>query len=165
MEMNLFGEFRMTPGDYAKKIVRAGYAKPFYKVHTYLEQKGVSCIIRSETDGDWLDPGPGLYAIYRRTEQGLECLYVGHSHNNCSIRIYRFMKELANKSHPLESHSGAKKARWAGVKIGDDILVKVLYYSEMKELFQKDYFDANGLDENIAVLLDARFNERRRCCY
>jgi hypothetical protein len=156
MAQTLFGDEYTSPYEIARKIVTKGYSEPFYKIRSSIID-GVSVSFHDEADRKVNLNRSGLYAIYRQNQEDLECLYVGKSDTNISYRVYRFIKELCRKSRKDESHSGGKKARMKGVRLTDNLLVKVVSIDHLNSKYQN-----LPLDEYAAVLLKSRFNKRRK---
>ena len=155
MPTDLYGGNYLSYRDVARKLITIGATKPFYNVHIDNTNTIVYTVGNERASLNF----PGLYVIYRKTDNKLEALYTGHSDSTINHRIYRFIKELQNRSRPDENHYGAKKARQHGVKPTDTFLVKVLPKSEIPR-FNDFYYNISRVDECIAHLLKTRFNER-----
>ena len=156
MARTLFGDEYKSPYEIARKIVTKGYSEPFYKIKSSVID-GISVSFHDDADRRISLNRPGLYAIYRQNQENLECLYVGKSDANVSYRVYRFIKELGKKSRKDESHPAGKKARMKGVRLTDNLLVKVVDIEHLDDKHRK-----LPLDEYAAVLLKSRFNKRKK---
>jgi hypothetical protein len=165
MAHDLYGESYVSNWDYARKIVTLGMKLPFYKVSSFLTPNGCSIDFFSENFGG-LQPAPnevataGLYAIYEKTPDKIECLYVGESRSSMRDRVYRFVKELHGVSRYDETHPGGRKARKACVDPGD-IYVKFFPRSSFPKIDDLR-IEYGTLDETCAILLKSRFNKRKK---
>jgi hypothetical protein len=157
MPVDLYGESYMSYRDVARKLVTLGVSKPFYQMHIDADNN-ISYSIVGNNQKVSLNH-PGIYVIYRKLDNRLEALYSGHSNNSISHRIYRFIKELQDRSRDDEDHYAAKKARHHGVTSNDTFMIKVLHRNEIPT-FDNFRYDMNRVDECIATLLKTRFNER-----
>lgn len=156
MTINLYGEKILSYRDVARKIVTLGVHKPFYQVHID-DTNMITYTVGNEKAGLNF---PGFYVIYRKVDNKLEALYTGYSDSAINARVYRFIKELQDRSRPDESHYAAKKARYHGIKSTDMFLIKALPKSDIPK-FDNFHYDMTKVDECIAHLLKSRFNERR----
>lgn len=138
---------------FARRIITQNYLKPFYRI------EGSSQSFKISPDIGNIDCA-GIYCIYKDTE----CLYVGFSSVSMWTRIYRFLKELDNKSHHQESHSAAKKAREDGISSSDNLYIKVVRLSELPSVPEtaRVFVNIEKLDEHIATMLKAKYNTYRR---
>lgn len=144
---------------YAKKIIKEGMKRPFYKIVAYETEKGVGTLFEDE-NGNFVNLNyAGLYSIYRKTDSGLECLYVGKTDHGIYGRVNRWAKGIAGKLRQDESHSAAKKARRDGVTLKDHLLIKTIESETIDSLIDdhSDLWFAN-LDEWIAPLLKSKYN-------
>lgn len=144
---------------YAKRIIKEGMKRPFYKIDAWETEKGVSTLFLDD-NGDYVNLNyAGLYCIYRKTDKGLECLYVGKTDHGIYGRVNRWAKGVAGKLRADESHSAAKKARLEGVTLKDILLVKTIDSETIDRLIDdyRDLWFAN-LDEWIAPLLKSKYN-------
>ena len=136
---------------------------PFYRVRWQMTAVGISFDIWHD---DTLErdltksmlKGGGLYTIYRKKNDKMECLYVGISFSSMEYRIYRFFKELSGKSRPDEDHPGARKALLDGVKVSDDFYIKIMSLDNLPSMPENGYYVLEKLDQNIAFLLKAKYN-------
>lgn len=172
MSTNLFGEKYMSNPDYAKKIIQEGFKKPFWKIEYYPENEGIDnskVFDIKDENGDvvTLSHYGGMYVIYRKIGDTLECHYAGQSYTNLRRRLFRYMVELAGYPGASGGHSGAKKAREDGVRPTDELLIKILSNDEISKIFEKygdDFWhkDTSIIDEYIAKDLKAKYNSRVR---
>jgi hypothetical protein len=121
----------------------------------------------------------GIYILWRKTGNMLECMYVGQTgkdvinpifpclvpNNTIRNRVYRWFKELLGKSRPTESHPGAKKAREEyGATVNDIWYLKIIP-SETIEKVLKDnkviLTKTDQLDEHVAHILKSMCNVRK----
>lgn len=145
---------------YAKKIIAKGMQNPFYKIRAYETDTGVSLFFLDENN-DYVSLNyAGYYAIYRKINDKLECLYVGKSNHGIYGRINRFIKGLVGKLRHDESHSAATKARENGVTINDELLIKVIDSDSVDSLIDDAWFHYQPLDEWIAPLLKSKYNTK-----
>lgn len=146
----------------AKKIVRYGMKTPFYKLEAFHTASGVSITFRDPQNKlVKLYKKPGYYSIYRKKNDELECLYVGKSDSNMYDRINRWAKGVAGKLRHDEGHSGATKARLHGVRLTDEILVKVVTMEEAASVVEDKYMLGEAIDEWIAPLLKSKYNTKK----
>ena len=158
----LFGPVPDTR-DLARKIISKGMNAPFYRIRWQMTPKGISFDVWHE---DTLEcdlakailKGSGIYSIYRKKNNDMECLYVGMSFSSMEYRIYRFFKELSGKSRPDEDHPGARKALLDGVKVSDDFYIKIMSLDDVPSMPENGYYVLEKLDESIAFLLKAKYN-------
>lgn len=165
MAVDLYGEDYLDVVDYARKVVSKGYSRPFYKIHVNHKTKNVldEGYEISYVDGNnrvSIDEA-GIYAIYRKNNEKMECLYVGISFSSMSYRVYRFVKELDGNSRKDESHPAAKKARKNGVRSYDDLYVITLPLYELPKTNMETRFNLERLDEAVAHLLKSKFNKKK----
>ena len=140
MAINIFGEEYISSHEYAKMIIREGYKKPFLKLVYYPENADfyyakLFDILDDKGKPVVLSDCGGMYAIYRKIGNKLECLYAGQSYTNIRRRLFRYMTELADVKD-TGGHSGARKARENGVKPTDELLVKVLTNREIAKIYR-----------------------------
>jgi hypothetical protein len=76
-------------------------------------------------------------------------------------RINRWAKGIAGKLRHDEGHSGATKARRAGVKLTDEILVKIVTMEEAATVVDDEYILCEAIDEWIAPLLKSKYNTKK----
>jgi hypothetical protein len=166
MAIDLYGESYVSNWDYARKIVTLCYSKPFYRIHSHVTSDKECSIWFSEENFGYIQPKsseidcPGLYTVYERTVDSLSCLYTGSSKSSMRHRVYRYVKELHGVSRHDEGHSGARKARLAGVS-PNNLLVKFFPKSEFPKV-KNLVVNYETLDETCAILLKSRFNKRRK---
>lgn len=143
-------------------IVEHGKLLPFYKVDvicgdlfTFLSPR-----LLDEDRELWCDMPyyPGIYCFYQSKK---ECLYVGQTDYSIYNRIYRFMKELLDRSRSDESHSAARKARLDGIS-SDEIYMKYMSKYDIKNLMDCANINVSldDIDEYIAYTLKSRYNVR-----
>jgi hypothetical protein len=150
---------------FAKKVIKEGYKNPFYKMLAWETDKGVNLILKDD-DGNYpfMSYRHGYYCIYRKNDSNLECLYVGRTESSFQGRLHRWAKGVAGKLRKDENHPAAEKARRDGVKLTDEILVKVIDWDDVVGILdaQNDeeisYYDLYNLDEWIAPLLHSKYN-------
>lgn len=165
MATDLYGGSYVDSWDYARKIITLGAKLPFYKLVSEDTENGVSLELYIDEFGYFrknmsdLDV-PGFYVIYEKTPNSQTCLYVGSSLSSVSYRIYRYAKELRDKSRKDENHPGAAKARRAGIS-PDNIYIKYIPMSDLP-VVQSDFIDLETLDETLAIMLKSRFNTKRK---
>lgn len=157
MPTDLYGDAYMSYRDVARKLVTLGIRKPFYQMHIDADNI-ISYSVAGNNQKVSLNHA-GIYVIYRKLDNKLEALYTGHSNNSIAQRIYRFIKELQDRSRDDEDHYAAKKARQHGVKSTDTFMIKVLHRDEIPT-FENFKYDMNRVDECVAALLKTRYNER-----
>jgi len=164
MKCTLFGSYPDAE-DYAQKIVSFAMTEgKFRKIQlNKFTDREISYYILDEDNCSLKKPEyGGLYSLYLFKDNKPEfCLYVGSSSSNIGYRIYRFVKELLNKSRDDENHPGAKKARNAGIKITDDIRVMYFSWEDLPNPPEKCIYDPTRLDESVARLLKSKFNKRK----
>jgi hypothetical protein len=150
-----------TVTKFAKKIIHEGMKNPLLKMEAYETDKGVSLSFK-DNSGDYVSLNYwGIYSIYRKVNDRYECLYVGETNHMIYGRINRWAKGVAGKLRHDESHSGAKKARCAGVTLNDDLYVKVIDMDAVYKMWEtSDYnhLSISGIDEWIAPLLKSKYN-------
>ncbi len=109
----------------------------------------------------------GIYVIYRRILNSLECLYVGYTEESFHGRGYRWMKELEGKCREDENHPGAIIARDKyGIKSSDNFYMKIIPFKAIINIYKKygcaPTVDAKQIDEHIAYELKAKCNTNCR---
>ena len=145
---------------HAKSIIARGIQEPFYKIKAYETDKGVSLFFQDDKGDCVFLNYSGLYCIYRKLNDKLECLYVGKTDHTIYGRINRWAKGIAGKLRPDESHSAATKARKDGVTLNDELLIKTIDSNTINSLIDNDplYMYYIHLDEWIAPLLKSKYN-------
>ena len=149
----------LSEHDVAEKIFDRILEKEFVEVVSDYTEKGVSLDVPM-----WQLPDtPGLYLIYHKGDfNQYECMYAGEG--NIRYRVYRFEKELADKSREDESHPAAKKVRRTGfIRHGDPIYIKYITKAERDEVVVDtlcNYLRLKQIDEHIAHIARAKFNKR-----
>ena len=145
---------------YAKKVIKKGMNSPFYKMTAWETPTGVNLSLEDK-DGNYpyLSSRSGYYCIYRNVNDKLECLYVGKTESNFQNRIHRWAKGIAGNLRHDENHPAATKARRDGVKLTDKILVKVIDWSDIREVVDdEEVLYSCDLDEWIAPILKSKYN-------
>lgn len=145
-------------------------AKEIYK---YIEEKDVVTIYGSKTNKgvslnttmQELPESDGIYVIYYKDSfNQLVPAYAGQSDGHIRYRVYRFVKELAGKSRPDETHPGARLLRRLGImKHDDDIYVKYITKHERNTVVVNalcDHLRLENIDEHIAYISGAIANKR-----
>ena len=77
---------------YAKRIVKYGLKRPFYRLISHETFAGVSTKFIYGNECAKLYDVPGYYTIYRKFRVKLECLYVGKTDQSLYGRINRWAK-------------------------------------------------------------------------
>lgn len=149
----------LTEHDIAEKIFEYASKKQFIEVLSNTTDKGVTLDLPMTE----LPDTPGIYLIYHKDSfNQYECMYAGEG--NIRHRVYRFEKEIADKSRQDESHSAAKKARRTGfIRHGDPIYVKYLTKAERDSIVVDtlcNYLRLKNIDEHVAHLAKAKFNKK-----
>jgi hypothetical protein len=154
---------RITEHDLAKEIFNHMSVKDFVIVSGEKTNKGVSLNVGL----DDLPNEAGNYLIYHKDLFNLnECVYSGESSTDIRYRVYRFIKELADKSRPDEGHSAAKKIRQLELmKHDEDMLVRYITEMEKYSVIAHtlcDYLnlDMKNIDEHLAYIAGAKFNKK-----
>lgn len=102
---------------------------------------------------------PGIYMIFRQKFDVEECLYVGVSDSCIRYRLYRFLKELEEKSRKDEEHPAARKARKDGIKSTDSLHTRIIFKDDVIQNTDSFYHIWYGeIDEYIAHIMKARYN-------
>lgn len=145
-----------------RRIITRCYGDPFFKV---VIKSGYHAMYVTEEGSIGKFNFPGLYVIYQKMPNGfMRCLYVGSTSSSCTGRLGRFNKELAGQSRRDESHYGARKCRLNGIRLSDDLYVKVVSLPEILAMLPEDIRDKielSRLDEVAAYHLNALFNARK----
>lgn len=158
------GNIRLTEHDVAEEIYREMNRRGFVTVYGDETDKGVGLEFLDEKERKISVPDtPGLYLIYKKGDfNQYECLYSGEG--NIRYRIYRFCKELMEKSRDDESHSAAKKARRYGkIDPKKELYVKYITQSERDSVVVKtlcNHLHLQNIDEHIAHISGAIFNKK-----
>jgi hypothetical protein len=153
------GNVVLTEHDVAEKIFDRLDEKEFVEVVSDTTETGVTLDIPMTE----LPDTPGLYLIYHKGDfNQYECMYAGEG--NIRYRVYRFEKELADKSREDEGHSAAKKVRRTGfIRHGDPVYVKYITKAERDSVVVDTlckYLRLKNIDEHIAHIAGAKFNKR-----
>ena len=153
------GNVVLSEHDVAEKIFERIVEKDFVEVISDTTETGVTLDIPMTE----LPDTPGLYLIYNKGDfNQYECMYAGEG--NIRYRVYRFEKELADKSRDDENHPAAKKVRRTGfIRHGDPIYVKYITKAERDEVVVDtlcNYLRLKQIDEHIAHIARAKFNKR-----
>lgn len=143
---------------YAKKIVKYGMNRPFYRLISHETFAGVSTKFIYGNECAKLYDVPGYYTIYRKFRVKLECLYVGKTDQSLYGRINRWAKGVNGSLRPDENHSAATKARRDGVRLSDELFIKYITMDEADLLVDDIDIRCEPLDEWIAPLLKSKYN-------
>ena len=166
MFTTLFGEDKLSKLEYAKLLISLSNNRSAVSLRREPDLVHEISFRTYDTSNDkkiTLNCKPGIYAIFRRKFNDVECLYVGCSDCSISYRLYRFIKELEGKSRKDEDHPAAKKARKDGVKSTDDLFARYILKEDIirsTDPFYHQWYD--DIDEYMAYLLDARYNTVKR---
>ncbi len=145
---------------YAMKIVREGLKSPFYRLISTETFAGVSTAFYLDQEKVTLYGVSGYYTIYRKNGDKMECLYVGKTDDSLHGRINRWAKGVAGKLRPDENHSAAKKARKDGVRLSDELYVKIITEKDIRRIVDDIDIRCEPLDEWIAPIVKSRYNYR-----
>ena len=153
------GNVMLSEHDVAEKIYERLAEKEFVEVISDTTETGVSLDVSMRQ----LPDTPGLYLIYHKGDfNQYECMYAGEG--NIRYRVYRFEKELADKSREDENHPAARKVRRTGfIRHGDPIYVKYITKTERDSVVVDTlckYLRLQKIDEHIAHIAGAKFNKR-----
>jgi hypothetical protein len=166
MYTTLFGEDRLSALEYAKLLIDIAYSRPIHNLHREPDLKHQISFRTYNADNNEkvsLHERPGIYMIFRKKFDVEECLYVGVSDSSIAYRLYRFIKELEDKSRDDESHPAAKKARKDGVKSTDKLYTRIIYKEDVFKNTDSFYHHLyNEIDEYIAFIMKARYNKLKR---
>ena len=163
----LFGPV-LNMHDIAISLLKEGFDTPYIAARRNFENPDVVSIDFYQK-GEHITLGNvrGIYVIFRRLDNVLECLYVGYTMNNTRQRVYRYFKELEGKSRCDEGHAGAfiAKTRY-GVKSADNHYIKVIPWIDIYKTYRKHGCfipdESDHLDEHIAYLLKSKCNITKR---
>lgn len=158
MQKNLFGENVIDGRDYARKIITEASKRNHNAYVDLLEltSNGVKLKVVDENNEHINISIPGFYAIYQHED----CLYAGVSELEIWDRVYRFVKEVANKSRFDECHSGGIKARRAD-REPYNLRVWYLPMSELPKINGIKNFRLRDVDKYIATNLNALYNSEK----
>jgi hypothetical protein len=166
MYTTLFGEDRLSALEYAKLLIDIAYSRPIHILQREPDIKHDISFRMYNADNNEKVPlygRAGIYMIFRKKFDVEECLYVGVTGRSIATRLYRFIKELEGKSRKDENHPAAKKARKDGVKSTDHLYTRIIYKDDVlnhTDSFYHHLYD--GIDENIAFIMKARYNTVKR---
>lgn len=166
MFTTLFGEDKLSRLEYAKLLISMSNNRPAVSLRREPDLKHQISFRTYEIENDrkiTLYSKPGIYSIFRRKFDYTECLYVGCTDSSISYRLYRFIKELEDKSRKDEDHPAAKKARKDGVKSTDDLFARYILKEDIintTDPFYHQWYET--IDEYMAYLLEARYNTVKR---
>lgn len=163
----LWGE-RLNTHDIAKILLKEEFNTPYIGLKRNFDSDAeISISFYKNGNRISLNNRTGVYVIFRRIVNSLECLYVGYTEESYSYRSYRWIKELEGKSRDDEYHYGAAIARDEyGVKSSDNFYMKIIPYDRIMHVYEKyncyPSADAKMIDEHIAHELNALCNRRTR---
>lgn len=168
MYNSLFGQNLLDKTDCARIVIALARSNPAYELkRLFALNRQISVGVYTEDQKVSLWGRSGIYMIFRRKHEVTECLYVGATDHSVGDRLYRYMKELEDKSRPDENHPAAKKARLDGVKSTDNLYAHVVFKEDiLNNLDPMYHYMYNTLDESVAEELNSRYNvkgKRRKC--
>jgi hypothetical protein len=146
----------------ASKIVSYGMNKPVYNMRLYYDmylpfRDTISVLITDEYEEKHsLYDKSGVYSIYKDNM----CLYVGESDRCIRYRLYRWSKELLDRSREDESHPAARRARLDGISADGIFKIKYVSWEEIENNFGWHKNDLESIDEYIAYWLKSKYNTR-----
>ena len=161
----LDGNVTLSEHDIAEELFKNIESKSFLKVRGAETDLGVGLTFIDDKDRNISvsETETGLYLIYKKGDfNQYECLYAGAG--NIRYRIYRFIKELFDKSRDDESHSAAKKVRRLNlVSTNEELYVKYISQAERDSIVVNmlcSHLRLKNIDEHIAHIAKSVTNKR-----